>query len=125
MKLKVRGIARFYYATQYSMKGMLAAFKHEPAFQYEVFAFLVLFPLSFFVAETGTQWALLVGSCLLVLILELINSAIEAVVDRAGTEFNELAGRAKDLGSAAVFLGLMITAAVWLGIFADNHQLLG
>ena len=120
---KVTGPARFYYATLYSIKGVKAAFRHEPAFQYEVYGFAVLFPLSFWVAQTATQWALLVGCCLLVLILELLNSAIEAVVDRAGTEFNELAGRAKDLGSAAVFFGLIITAMVWVGIIIDNGGL--
>lgn len=70
---KVTGIARFYYATQYSIKGITAAFRHEPAFQYEVYGFLVLFPASFWVAQTVTQWALLISSCLLVLILELID----------------------------------------------------
>ncbi len=120
---KVTGPARFYYATLYSIKGVKAAFRHEPAFQYEVYGFAVLFPLSFWVAQTATQWALLVGCCLLVLTLELLNSAIEAVVDRAGTEFNELAGRAKDLGSAAVFFGLIITAMVWGAIIIDNGGL--
>lgn len=120
---KVTGLARFYYATGYSIKGIKAAFKHEPAFQYEVYAFLLLFPASFWVAQTATQWALLVSVCLLVLALEVINSAIEAVVDRAGTEFNELAGRAKDLGSAAVMFGLLIAAAVWGGIIYDNSGL--
>lgn len=117
---KVQGLARFYYATLYSFKGIRAAFRHEPAFRYEVFGFAVLLPLSFVLAQSATQWALLVGCCLLVLALELVNSAIEAVVDRAGTEFNELAGRAKDLGSAAVFFGLIITALVWLAIGIDN-----
>lgn len=120
---KVTGPARFYYATLYSIKGVKAAFRHEPAFQYEVYGFAMLFPLSFWIAQTATQWALLVGCCLLVLTLELLNSAIEAVVDRAGTEFNELAGRAKDLGSAAVFFGLIITAMVWGGIIIDNGGL--
>lgn len=120
---KVTGLARFYYATGYSIKGIKAAFKHEPAFRYEVYGFLVLFPVSFWVAQTATQWALLISSCLLVLILELLNSAIEAVVDRAGTEFNELAGRAKDLGSAAVMFGLIIIAATWGGTILDNNGL--
>lgn len=120
---KVTGLARFYYATRYSIKGIKAAFKHEPAFQYEVYGFLLLFPASFWVAQTATQWALLLSSCLLVLILELLNSAIEAVVDRAGTEFNELAGRAKDLGSAAVMFGLIIIVATWGGIIWDNSGL--
>ncbi len=120
---KITGLARFYYATRYSIKGIKAAFKHEPAFQYEVYGFLLLFPASFWVAQTATQWALLLSSCLLVLILELLNSAIEAVVDRAGTEFNELAGRAKDLGSAAVMFGLIIIVATWGGIIWDNSGL--
>lgn len=118
--IKNRGLARFYYATKYSMQGLKAALKYEPGFQYEVVAFVIMFPLSFFVAQSATQWALLVGSCLLVLILEIVNSAIEAVVDRVGTEFHELAGRAKDLGSAAVFLGILNTLAIWGGITWDN-----
>lgn len=120
---KVTGVARFYYATKYSLMGMRAAFVHEPAFRYEVMGLCVLFPLSFWVAQSPLQWALLVGSFLLVLVFELINSAIEAVVDRAGTEFHELAGRAKDLGSAAVFVTLIISALIWGAIIMENGGL--
>ncbi|WP_020679909.1 diacylglycerol kinase [Marinobacterium rhizophilum] len=117
---KVTGLARFYYATCYSMKGIRAAYAHEPAFRYEVYAVLVLVPASFWVAQTGLQLGLLVASCLLVLMAEMFNSAIEAVVDRAGLEMHELAGRAKDLGSAGVFFTLLIVASIWSGVLWDN-----
>ena len=110
---KVTGPARFYYATCYSFKGMRAAFIHEPAFRYELYAAAAMLPFSFWLAESALHFALLLASCVLVLMAELINTAIEAVVDRAGLEFNELAGRAKDLGSAAVFMTLIIAALVW------------
>ncbi|MFC6668880.1 diacylglycerol kinase [Marinobacterium aestuariivivens] len=110
---KVTGLARFYYATCYSFKGMRAAFVHEPAFRYEIYASLLLLPASFWVASSAMGLAMLMSSCLLVLMAELVNSAIEAVVDRAGLEVNELAGRAKDLGSAAVFVTLLIAGLVW------------
>jgi diacylglycerol kinase (ATP) len=117
---KVTGPARFYYATCYSMKGIRAAFVHEPAFRYEVYGALLLIPLSFWVAQTGIQLGLLIGSCLLVLMAEVFNSAIEAVVDRAGLERHELAGRAKDLGSAGVFFTLLIVMLIWGGVLWDN-----
>ncbi|UTW13802.1 diacylglycerol kinase [Marinobacterium rhizophilum] len=119
---KVTGLARFYYATCYSMKGIRAAYSHEPAFRYEVFGALVLVPLSFWVAQTGMQLGLLIASCLLVLMAEVFNSAIEAVVDRAGLEMHELAGRAKDLGSAGVFFTLLMLVLIWGGIIWDNAQ---
>jgi len=117
---KVTGLARFYYATCYSFKGMRAAFINEPAFRYELYATAVLLPCSFWLAQSALQLALLLVSCLMVLMAELINSAIEAVVDRGGLEFNELAGRAKDLGSAAVFVTLMIAALIWGGMLWDR-----
>lgn len=117
---KSTGIKRFYYATCYSLKGIRAAYAGEPAFRYEVWIAAVLLLLVFFVAKTGVQAGLLIATPLLVLMMELINTAIEAVVDRAGTEFNELAGLAKDLGSAAVLVALLITAAVWCGVLWDN-----
>ncbi len=116
---KVTGPARFYYATCYSMKGIRAAFVHEPAFRYELYGALVLIPLSFWVAQTGIQLGLLIASCLLVLMAEVFNSAIEAVVDRAGLERHELAGRAKDLGSAGVFFALLIVMLIWGGVLWD------
>ncbi len=117
---KVVGLARFYYATCYSMKGIRAAFVHEPAFRYEIYAAALLIPLSFWLAQTGLQLALLISSCLLVLMAEVINSAIEAVVDRAGLEMHELAGRAKDMGSAAVFFTLIIVLLIWGAVLWDN-----
>ena len=117
---KTTGLKRFYYATRYSIKGIRAAYANEPAFRYESWAALVMTPLAVMVAQSGLQLGLLIGSLLLVLIMELLNTAIEAIVDRAGTEFHPLAGLAKDLGSAAVLFALLITALIWGGILFDN-----
>ncbi|MET3999555.1 diacylglycerol kinase [Marinobacterium sp. MBR-109] len=119
---KATGLARFYYATRYSIKGLRAAYRSEPAFRYELWAAALLLPLAFWLAQSGLQLGLLISTLLFVLIMELINTAIEAVVDRAGTEFHALAGLAKDLGSAAVLLSLLITAVVWGGIAWDNFS---
>jgi len=119
---KTTGLARFYYATRYSIKGLRAAYRSEPAFRYELWAAALLLPLAFWLAQSGLQLGLLISSLLFVLIMELINTAIEAVVDRAGTEFHALAGLAKDLGSAAVLLALFITALIWGGIAWDNFS---
>ncbi|GAB0151208.1 MULTISPECIES: diacylglycerol kinase [unclassified Marinobacterium] len=119
---KTTGLARFYYATRYSIKGLRAAYRSEPAFRYELWAATLLLPLAFWLAQSGLQLGLLISSLLFVLIMELINTAIEAVVDRAGTEFHALAGLAKDLGSAAVLLALFITALIWGGIAWDNFS---
>jgi diacylglycerol kinase (ATP) len=117
---KHTGLGRFYYATCYSLKGLKAAFVNEPAFRYEVYGSLVLMPLAGWVAQNAYQLVALVGVCLLVLTAELINTAIEAVVDRAGTEFNPLAGVAKDTGSAAVFLMLILGVGVWGAVLCEN-----
>lgn len=117
---KATGLARFYHATRYSMKGIRAAYVNEPAFRYEAWAALVMLPAAFWIAQSGLQLGLMISALLLVLIMELLNTAIEAVVDRAGTEFNTLAGLAKDLGSAAVLFSLLITALIWGGIIYDN-----
>jgi len=119
---KATGLARFYYATRYSIKGLRAAYRSEPAFRYELWAAALLLPLAFWLAQSGLQLGILISTLLFVLIMELINTAIEAVVDRAGTEFHALAGLAKDLGSAAVLLALLITALVWGGIAWDNFS---
>jgi diacylglycerol kinase (ATP) len=81
-----------------------------------------MLPLAFWLARSGLQLSMLISTLLFVLIMELINTAIEAVVDRAGTEFHALAGLAKDLGSAAVMLALMMTALIWGGIAWDNFS---
>ena len=107
------GIARIIRAFGFSMKGLQAAWQHEAAFRQELLLTVVLVPLAFVIAETMLQLALLLSTLFIVLITEIINSAIEAVVDRISSEQHELAGRAKDLGSAAVFLALVMTTVVW------------
>ncbi len=108
-----KGIARLIAATGYSIAGFKAAYKNEEAFRLELFAFFVLTPVALFLGESNIEKVLLLGSLALVLVVELINSAIEAVVDRGGEEDHELAGRAKDLGSAAVLLCLLLVLFVW------------
>ena len=113
MKPGKSGITRIIDATGYSWKGLRAAYRNEAAFRQEILAVLILLPLSFFVARTHTQWLLLVAPLFLLLIVELLNSAIEAVVDRIGSERHELAGMAKDMGSAAVMVCLVLIAGTW------------
>ena len=114
------GIKRIINAFGFSFLGLRTAFKHEAAFRQELACCVILIPLSFWLGQTSTERALLIGSLLLVLIAELINSAIEAVVDRIGTEQHELSGRAKDIGSAAVLLSLVNTAIIWALITYDR-----
>jgi diacylglycerol kinase (ATP) len=100
-------------ATIWSLQGLRAAWLHESSFRLEVYLLLVMGPLALWLGETGVERALLLGSCLLVLSVELLNSSIEAVIERYGAEFHELAGRAKDMGSAAVFVLMMNVLLVW------------
>ncbi|MCH4563894.1 MULTISPECIES: diacylglycerol kinase [Halomonas] len=100
-------------ATDYSLRGLRAAFRHETAFRQELLVGGLLLPLAVWIGQGAVEWILLVGSCLLVLIVELLNSAIENVVDRIGTEHHELSGRAKDIGSAAVMLSLVVAGLTW------------
>lgn len=120
MKPAKTGIARLIDATGYSIRGLRACFAHEAAFRQEVAAFAVLFPLSFFIARTTVQWLLLVAPLFLLLIVELLNSAVESVVDRIGRERHELSGRAKDMGSASVLLCLLLIACCWGGVIWEN-----
>ena len=99
-----RGLSRLLWATRYSIQGLGAAWRHESAFRQELVAAAVLIPVAFWIEAGPPARALLVASVLLVLVVELLNSAVEAVVDRFGEELNDLCGRAKDLGSAAVML---------------------
>ena len=122
-QIKRTGIKRFYFATKYSMQGIKATWKEEPAFRYEVSALVVMLPAAFWLAQSGLQLALLLSCCFLVLAFEIVNSAIEAVVDRWGPEYHELAGRAKDMGSAAVFMMLNMTGVVWAGVAWDKGYL--
>lgn len=107
------GLGRIVNAAGYSLQGLLAAVKYESAFRQELLLAAVLVPAAFWAGNTAVEYALLIGSLLLVLIVELLNSAIEAVVDRVGNEHHELAGRAKDLGSAAVMVSLLMVCVVW------------
>lgn len=108
------GMARLKRAIRCSSAGLAAAWKNEEAFRQEGLAGLVLLPLGLWLGDTGVERALLAGSVLLVLIVEMLNSAVEAVVDRIGPERHELSGRAKDLGSAAVSFALLHVVVVWL-----------
>ena len=114
--LKQRGLKRFWLATKYSWMGAKAAYKEEPAFQYEVHAAVVLVPLAIWLADSVASAAAMIAAVLFVMLVELINSAFEAVVDRIGPERHELSGRAKDLGSAAVFIAICIAILVWAAV---------
>jgi diacylglycerol kinase (ATP) len=108
-----RGPRRIVKAATWSMQGLRAAWLHESSFRLEVYLFVVLAPLGWWLAQTPVERVLLIGSMLLVLSIELLNSAIEAVIERYGAEFHELAGRAKDMGSAAVFVLMMNVLLTW------------
>ncbi len=107
------GLTRIINAGGYSIKGLKAAWVNEAAFRQELLLCIVLAPMAIWLGQNGVEQALLLGSLFLVLIVELINSAIEAVVDRFGKERHELSGRAKDIGSAAVMLALLNAAVIW------------
>lgn len=107
------GLTRLWNAFFYSLDGFKAAYRHEDAFRQEVLLAAVLIPLAFFVGDGGIERALLIASVLLLLIVELINSAIEATVDRISLENHSLAKRAKDIGSASVLLAIILMVAVW------------
>lgn len=108
-----RGPRRIFQAAGWSMQGLRAAWLHESSFRLEVYLFVVLAPLGWWLAQTALERVLLIGSMLLVLSIELLNSAVEAVISRYGDEHHELAGRAKDMGSAAVFVLVMNVLLTW------------
>ncbi len=112
-KTGVTGLKRIINAFGYSMKGLRAAFKHESAFRQETALLIILLPAAFMLGRNIVDYSILIGSLLLVLIVELLNSAVETVVDRIGDEHHELAGRAKDMGSAAVFISLLNVVVIW------------
>ena len=101
-------------ATRYSFQGLRHAWINEEAFRQEVYVLVVALPVGWVLGKNAVERALLLGSCLLVIVVELLNSAIEAAVDRIGTEHHEISGHAKDMGSAAVFCALLLAAVVWL-----------
>lgn len=109
------GLNRVMRATGYSMAGLRSAYTGESAFRQEAWLAIVLLPLSFWLGQTWAEVALLAGSVLLVLIVELLNSGIEAAVDRVSFELHDLSKRAKDLASAAVFVSLVLCVGIWAG----------
>jgi diacylglycerol kinase (ATP) len=116
----LKGIARMLKACIYSWQGLRAAWRHEAAFREEIGLSLLLIPLGLYLGENGQQKALLVASVMLIPLVEILNSAIEAAVDRHGSEQHELSGRAKDMGSAAVALSIALMLVVWiLVLFVD------
>jgi len=108
-----RGPGKIWRAFMWSCKGLAIAFKIESSFRLEVYCLIVLAPLAFWLGQSPLEKAILFGSLLLVLSAELLNSAVEQVVDRISPEFAVFAGRAKDMGSAAVFLTMLNVIAVW------------
>lgn len=110
---KSTGFTRLYYATLYSVKGLHAAFLSEPAIRQELAAIALLLPLACYLEVTLSEKLLMIMSLFIVLIAELLNSSIEALADRVSDEVHVLIGKAKDIGSAAVFISLLLVAVVW------------
>ena len=107
------GLTRIIKAAGYSARGLRAAWVNEAAFRQELLLCLLLLPLGLWLGRTALEWALLLATLMLVLVAELLNSAVEALTDRVGVERHELSGRAKDMGSAAVFVAMLNVALVW------------
>ncbi len=108
------GVTRWIKALGFTWLGIKAAYKHEEAFRQEIWLLIIAVPLAIWLGDNGIEKSLMIGSVLLLLIVELLNSAVEAIVDRFGGEIHELSGRAKDMGSAAVFIAMVNVAVVWL-----------
>ena len=115
-KAGATGITRIINAAGYSWLGFKAAYKNEAAFRQELWLAIILVPTGIYLGETLIDKAILICSVLFVLVVELLNSAIESVVDRIGDEHHELSGRAKDMGSSAVFLAITITLIIWVAV---------
>ena len=114
------GLRRAWHATGYSLAGLRAGW-NETAFRQEAIAAMVLLPLSFWLGRSWVETALLAGSVLLVLIVELLNTGIEAAIDRIGPEWHALSKRAKDMGSAAVLLSLLLSGGIWIAAIASQY----
>ena len=108
-----KGIGRIWHATLYSLAGIRAAWENEAAFRQEAVLSLIMVPSAFWVGGSTVERLMLIGSCLIVLITELLNSAVEAAIDRIGDDPHRLSARAKDLGSAAVFISLWLAGITW------------
>lgn len=117
----LKGIARLNAAFFNSMKGLKATWKHEEAFRLEAMLCIAATPLALWLGQTGVEKALLVGSLLIIMIVELLNTGIEIVVDRISYERHELSGRAKDVGSAAVFTSLVLAGSVWALVLLPHY----
>jgi len=120
MKTGEKGISRLISATRYSWAGMCAAWKHEAAFRQEVSVAVIGFPLALYLASDGADFLLLTLPLLLLILAELVNSAIESVVDRFGSEYNALCGRAKDMGSAVVFMAITMASLSWIVVVGSK-----
>lgn len=118
-KTNATGITRIINAAGYSWLGLKAAYLHEAAFRQELFLCLLLVPVALYFAPDYTDRAILLASLVFILLIEILNSAIEAVVDRFGDEIHPLAGRAKDMGSAAVFLAFILVALIWISVLCE------
>jgi len=118
-KTGATGITRIINAAGYSWLGFKAAFKHEAAFRQELGLTLVLTPVALYYGPSYADKAILMASLVFILLVEILNSALEAVVDRHGDEKHELSGRAKDMGSAAVLLAFIVAALVWFSVFSE------
>lgn len=111
---KKTGISRIIAATKYSLDGLKLAAETESAFKQELLASLVLIPLAIWLGDNSVEQSLLIASVVFVMIVELLNTAVEAVVDRVSSDFHELSRQAKDLGSAAVFLSISLATLIWV-----------
>jgi len=110
------GLKRIFHATGYSIKGLKSAWKHEAAFRQETIFLMIFSTIAMFLPIGSYERVFLISSLLIVVIVELLNSAVEAVVDRVGEEWNELSGRAKDIASAAVFVSILHALYIWLSV---------
>ncbi len=124
-RLKPTGLTRLFRAFGNSLKGFAGAYREEAAFRQELGLAVVVIPLGLWLGQNGIERVLLIAPMFLVLIVELLNSAIEATVDRIGLERHELSGLAKDIGSAAVFLSLLFLAVVWVLVLWPRVAALG
>lgn len=120
MKSPYSGMKRVIYAAGYSWKGFVASWKFEAAFRQELILVGLLSPFAFLIGDTGFEIGILLATLILILIVELLNSAVESIVDRVGEEYHSLSGRAKDQGSAAVFLAFLFMLMVWGGLIFDK-----
>jgi len=115
-----KGIQRLVNATRFTLKGIRSAWSNEEAFRQEVLVLVLVVPAGLFIGETFVQKGLFICVWLLVLVIELLNSALESVVDRIGYEKHPLSGQAKDMGSAAVFIGICMSVMIWIAIICER-----